>query len=355
MIRDRLDSVGVPEALLIGLGLALGLALVVSASTSSVAFGAFNPAWDGADDLRRHARAEGIDVVLVRDVAAYPETDADGTLAIVLSPAEGYDEIEADRIAAFVRSGGTLLVAEDFGPHGNDLLGAVGADARFDGRALRDDRRFHRSPALPVVTPVRPLEGVDRVTLNHATAVTPNGATVLLAASPSAYLDANANSRLDPDEEVRSWPVATTEAVGEGRVVALGDPSALINVMLERPGNRAFLSWLFAPHERVLLDYSNAASLPPLSMAVIAIRDSILLQFAVGLGVLGAIGLWAAWPLIRGPYRDPESPDAGAGLGLDERTVRAVLRDRHPDWDAERLERLTRGLMATRVEPGPDE
>ena len=357
MIRDRLDAVGVPEALLVGLGIALGVALVVSASTSSVAFGAFNPAWDGADDLRNHAETSGRDVVLVRTVEAYRGTDADGTIAIVISPSTAYGPAETDRLAAFVRAGGTLLVAEDFGPHGNGVLEAVGAGARFDGRALRDDRRFYRSPALPIVTPATDLEAVDRVTLNHATAVTPNGATVLIATSPTAYLDENGNGRLDPDEAVRPWPAATTEAIGEGRVVALGDPSALINVMLERPGNRAFLEWLYEGHDRVLLDYSHAATLPPMSLAVIAVRGSTILQIAVGIGVLGAVGLWAVWPRIRGQGRReaPGSPRVGTGLELDERTVRAVLRDRHPDWDAERLDRLTTALMATRTEPDPDE
>lgn len=345
-----------PRALLAALAAVTVVALLVVASTSTAAFGTYNPAWDGASDLREVARDTGAEATVARNLEPYDDADPQGRVAVILAPEEPYSEAEAAELRAFLDAGGTLVVADDFGTAGNVLLADLGARSRIDGRLLRDDRFFHQSPALPQATNVssHPLTAdVDRITINHGSAVDPNGATVLASTSAFAYADANRNGRLDDDEALGSYPVITTEPVGNGTLVVAGDPSLFINVMLDQPGNRAFVRNLFGTHQAVLLDYSHAGGLPPLSLAVLIVRGSAALQILLGLGGLGAIGLWASgrWPSIDRLRSSPTDPTPAPS----EDELLAYVERQHPDWDDERAERVVRGLKTDRTQSRRDE
>lgn len=361
-------DVNYPRAVLAGLVVATALALGVVASTSGAAFGAYNSAWDGASDLREIGSETGATVEIGRNVSAYGVGDPNETVAVVLSPDRPYTPGEADRLRRFVEAGGTLLVAEDIGPHGNVLLAATGASARFDGGLLRDERNYYRAPALPEagnVSEHRLTETVDALTLNYGTPILPGNATTLVRTSAFGYVDRNRNGTLDDAETLRSYPVATVESVGGGRVIAVGDPSLLINAMVEREGNRAFVANVLGTGDRVLLDYSHTADIPPLSLALLVLRESPLLQVLVGTLGIGTIGLWTRGELGRlrdhvragagrlglpGFGRHLEERNAERGPGLSRAERRAYLTGQHPEWDEERIERVIQGVLHTETE-----
>lgn len=356
-----------PRVVLVVVAAATAVALAAGATTSTTDFGAYNPGWDGTSDLAAVADATGGDARVTADAADYGTVDPSGTVAVVLSPDRPYGPA-AERVRRFVRAGGTLVVAEDFGPHGNALLAAVGADARVDGRLLRDERVAHRSPAMPVATTVPDhalTAGVDRLVLNHGTAVRPGNATVLASTSGYAYRDADRDGRPDPGERPGPHPVATIERVGEGRVVVLGDPSLLVNAMLDRPGNRQLAANLLSGADRVLLDHSRADRLPPLSRALLGLRRSTLAGAAVGTAAVLAIAAWSRWnrdaresPGSDGPdgTDDGRPVERGAGVdaggghtaSADPEALVASLRARHPDWDRDRVERVVRAVLGDR-------
>nr|WP_239647744.1 DUF4350 domain-containing protein [Natrinema altunense] len=287
-----------PRVLLFALTLVTVVALVVVAATSTTAFSPHNPTWDGATDLRNEIETEpGVESELVRDSTRYgafsDASAADGTVAFVVAPASPYTDTDAARIRTFVENGGTLVVFESVGENGNELLADVGATARADGRLLRDEYENDGGPAMPVATGVENhslTDGVDRLTLNYATAIEPGteNATVLATTSDLAYLTPE-DDRLEPGDQLGTHPVATVENVGRGRVVAVGDPSLVINAMLDRPDNGRFVRELYADSDRVLLDVSHAADLPPLTAAVLTIRDARPLQVLLGVGGVVAI------------------------------------------------------------------
>jgi hypothetical protein len=279
---------------------------------------------------------------------------------VVLSLDDPYTDAERRRIRAFVRDGGTLVIAEDYDRGGNRLLEAVGARARIDGRPLRDERASAQSPAFPIASNVseHPLTaGVDRLVLNHGSAVRPNGATVLVRTSEYAYLDANGNADLDAAESMQRYPVATVEAVGEGRVIVTGDPSLFINAMLERTGNRRFAENVLS-ESRVLLDYSHAGDLPPLAALRLALQDSPVLQGLVGLAGIVLIGAWGRFgrddadggvlewlgDRLPGSGRFGRA-DADRPLAVDGDALRASLAERHPDWTEDRVDRVANRIM----------
>lgn len=345
-----------PRLLLYALAGTLLVALFVAASTSGSAFGTYNPGWDGASQLRVEADAVDSDTTLARNVDAYDSVPANETTAVILSPDSAYGD-DAARVRKFVRGGGIVVVAEDYGPHSNDVLAAVGATARIDGRMLRDEQFNHRSPAMPVATNTTNhtlVDDVDRLTINHGTVVEPNNASVLVASSGFGYLDGNGNGELDDNETLASYPVATVESVGAGRVVVVSDPSLAINAMVDQPDNRAFIRSLFAGQEHVLLDYSHAERLPPLAVAALTVRDSPLLQVLAGLALVTVAVTWVRRPAlltwlrsVANRDRDPDwSPQTGT-RDVDEQALVNHLLDDHPEWSRDRAERVVR---ATRRE-----
>lgn len=284
-------SSGVPRRLAVALTVALAITGLWATSTADPALSAYNPSWDGSSTLRQEVPPAGTSVVVGEQTATYAAVSPPETTAFVLSPDRRYTDDEAAQLRRFVRDGGTLVIAEDFGPHADPLLDRVGASTRVDGRPLRDEHSYYRSPGLAVATGVTPsplTAGVEQLTLNRGTALEPHGARVLVESSSLAYLDDNANASLDATETVRPYPVVTAERLGDGQVVVVADPSLFINAMLERPGNRRFALALTERSETVLLDYSHAEAVPPLVRAALAVRRSPALQTV---GVFAAVGL----------------------------------------------------------------
>ena len=366
---DGAPGLDYPRLLLAGLVLAVLLGVVVAGTTSSAAFGVYNPGWEGTSELRGVAEAAGVEPAVVTNTSRYATVDPDTTVAVVLSPDRAYTDRGAARVRAFVRAGGTLVVAEDFGSNGGPLLAAVGAETRFDGALLRDERSEWRSPAMPVATGVTNrsvtpyTEGVGSLTLNYGTALEPGpDATTLVRSSPFAYLDTNGDGTISPDESLGARPVVAVEPVGEGRVVAVSDPSLFLNAMLQRAGNRRFARNLLGSGERVLLDASGS-TVPPLSAALLAVRSSPVLGFGLAAVVLSLVGAWGlGWTgrlgssvRARLPWPGGHEVDRPASPRIDADALTAYVRRRHPDWDEVRIRRVAQGVLPGRDERREDE
>jgi len=293
-VRIGPREVGYPHLLAAALFLTLLVGVAVGASTSATTYGAFNSEWDGASGVGAVAMETQTEHRVAFATGDYGDVDPSETIAFVISPERSYSDAEAERVTSFVRAGGTLVVADDFRPHSNDLLGRLGVAARLNETPLRDERHNFRSGALPVATRTTTdpyTAEVEQLTLNHPATVRPNGSVVLVSSSNFSYLDRDADDELDDDEPLRSYPIVTVESVGAGDVVVVSDPSVFINSMLERPDNRAFTAALIGPHETALLDYSHVDERPPLRVALYLLRGSPLLQFLVGTTVLGALAI----------------------------------------------------------------
>ncbi|WP_318570788.1 DUF4350 domain-containing protein [Salinigranum marinum] len=330
-----------PRAALALFAVVLLLAATAGATTSPTTYSAYNSDWDGTSELRLRANAAAGDQTVAAGTRAYRTADAKATVAVVVAPTEPYTAGELATVRSFVTAGGTLVVAADSAA-ANRLLDGVGAAARVDGRPLRDERAFFRTAALPVVRDIRddPLtEGVDELVFNHPTAVEPNGARVLAATSGFAYLDTERNAVLDLEEELRSYPVVTTERIGDGRVVVVSDPSLFLNGMLDRSDNARFADNVVSADEHVILDFSHGATVPPFVVAVDVLQHAPLLQALVLVGGVGVVAGWVVVPGIRARRRGRARRPTPLAIG-DESTLRASLRRAHPDWDEANVDRV---------------
>jgi len=185
--------------------------------------------WEGCSHLVDIAREElGVSRVQVLDEVDYERLGPSDGL-ILLHPEGSYD---LDELSTFMKLGGRVAVVDDFGD-GDRLLD------RFRivrGPAPSDPLQMLRgNPQLPIATPAsgHPIVAdVAQVVLNHPTTVKHADLSSLLRI-PRVGGDAG------PD-------VALAGQVGEGRLVAVGDPSIFINQMLRFPGNRALAKNLLA-------------------------------------------------------------------------------------------------------------
>jgi hypothetical protein len=345
-----------PRVALVVFFVVLLVATAASATTSPAAYSAYNTDWDGTSALRLAATdASGAEPTVV-DTAAYGRADPTATVAFVVAPSAPYTEAELAAVRSFVEDGGTLVVAGDRHPEANRLLAGVGAAARIDGRPLRDERSFFRTAALPVVRDVREddlTEGVFELTLNHPSAVDPNGARVLAATSGFAYVDAERNAVLDLEEELRSYPVVAAERVGEGRVVTVSDPSLFVNGMAGRSDNARFRDNLVTARAAVVLDFSHGATVPPFVVALGVVQRTPPFQALFVGGAAAAVALWTVAPGVVARVRPTRGRRAGrrtaaATGGVDAASLRASLRRTHPDWEPSTVDRVA-AVVARRL------
>jgi hypothetical protein len=204
--------------------------------TAGAAFEVSDVEWQGTSELFEIARAElgrqRVEVVGTLDYGTLKP--ADGVL--VLHPEV---ELDGDELGAFLAAGGRVAILDDLGK-------ATGFLARYRiervQAPLRPAATLRNNPELPIATPsVQEVAGqeqnrhptvrdVDRLVTNHPTALTHPDLTpvleILAIGEPTATL-------------------AVTGVIAKrGRLFAMGDPSAVINLMLRYPGNRAFAKHL---------------------------------------------------------------------------------------------------------------
>ena len=178
-----------------------------------------NPGWNGLSTLEALARGMGLTVV-EQSQMAWDDIDP-GDLLFIIYP---QSRIQPGHLAAFVHNGGRVLVADDFGKS-DDALARLGI-LRGAADNLRASAYYDHLPWAPEVGAVDRdhllARGVGHLTCNH----------------PSVW------STLDGPHAVFGFAggdtVVATVTMQDGRLVALSDPSILINRMLEFDGNLAF-------------------------------------------------------------------------------------------------------------------
>ncbi|MBI2895234.1 MAG: DUF4350 domain-containing protein [Deltaproteobacteria bacterium] len=192
-------------------------------------------AWNGIAELGAIADAMGVEVEDASDLDLGRLSAA--TPLLILHP-EG--ELPADDILRFLRLGGRVAVADDFGT-AEPLLARLGV-RRFVGPVPSPPAAHNENANLPIATPrqAHPLAlGVPELVTNHPS---------VLASPLRPVFDFGSSDR----------SVVVAGAVGEGRVVLVSDPSVFIDNMLQFPGNRRFAENLLrylaaAPGARVIL------------------------------------------------------------------------------------------------------
>ncbi len=176
------------------------------------------PAWNGLTELRRLAEETGAAVLAPEriDVADLNAEDA----LLVVHPVEPMPSAE---LSAFLRSGGRLAIADDFGT-GRALLRAFGIELLSPARTS-ETQLLRGQPHLMLAA----RQNAHPLSRNAQVIVT-NHPQVL------SHRQLDPIYALRPDRDA----IVLSGAVGKGRLVAISDASILINNMLQFDANRAF-------------------------------------------------------------------------------------------------------------------
>ena len=203
--------------------LLLGLAGASTAHGAATDFLPTNTSWNGLSSLDSMARARGSSLELVNavDWSALPPRAA----LIIIHPQV---PLRMDRIRAFVERGGRLLVADDFGSAAPLLqqfeIQRVSSGTLKAKRVVDGNRHLPVARSGPVAHELN--RGVREIATNHPT----------YFRSPYSTLAGFG----------RGQQLLVAGKVGRGQLVALSDPSVLINAMLPWAHNKRFASNLLA-------------------------------------------------------------------------------------------------------------
>jgi len=293
---------------LLGLTLAVAvvLAVVVWLYPSNEDFRPENPFWNGLKGFVEQFNARSID--LPDGLPPEPE----GT-TLLLIPYVELTEAELGGLAGYVRSGGTLLLLDDYA-YGNQVVEHLGLEPRFSQGALFDPLFNYKNKWLVRITDLTTTtvgEDVASIVLNHATSLDAVPETNVIARSSRfSFLDLNRNGTRDDEEPSGPLPVVAALPVDKGSVVLVADPSILINGMLQLEDNAAFVrSIMDIRHEErdLLLARSHLpeGSLDEAKGFLAAVRDRLSSPVAMS-GLLVVTLVVTLGPLLR---------RTGAGVG----------------------------------------
>ena len=302
---------------LFALGLISGALVALSLAyfyPSTADLGIDNPHWNGLSVLVRYY---GVKVVSSLSCEA---TDPLTSALLIVGPQKPFERGEVEAIRDFVREGGLLIVADDFGT-GNQLLREMGLEVRLGGGLLLDPLRKYKDRALPKVR-----AGNLTLVLNYATVIEGGGFKALAYSSPYSFLDLNLNLKYDPGEPKGPFPVVAEIPYGLGKVVVISDASPFINSMLTLGDNREFLSELVGGR-RAILDSSHwrASAISLFKRFLKTLRDSLRVP-EVKYTLLGGALLSLYFLNLRVKRRKINE--------LEE------VSKKHPEWDRRILEEI---------------
>jgi len=172
--------------------------------------------WNTVSELIQaaHTRQLTLEIPNRLDVGTLQPNDS----LLILSPRES---LPGPALTAFLRSGGRVCLADDFG-RGDELLDLFSIHRSEPDPEI--SRQLRGNPNLLVASPNgthQLAQGVSALVSNHPSVVT--------------------HRELSPIFELGAGQaIVLSGAVGEGRLVVLSDPSVLINNMMTLRGNRRF-------------------------------------------------------------------------------------------------------------------
>ena len=265
----------------------LAISMTAPVVSSSADFSIFNSGWNGTSDLALTTykagkfapsftvKSSGSDLTVEQmgldKISLAPRTDA----LIIIGPTKTFTTIEGRVVGDFVRAGGELLLADDFGT-ANSLLTGMNATSRFS-RDLVMDLAYEKQPEFSVCFDFKqdPLtHNVTTVLLNYPSSlvISGNSSAVLARSSVASWRDTNGDRLQEWGEPRGPFPLLAREQLGSGTIVLLSDPSVLINGMSKNLDNEAFttnlMSYICRDRSSVFFDESHRSFFDPITIAL---------------------------------------------------------------------------------------
>jgi hypothetical protein len=220
-----------------------------------------NPAWNGLSVLNSKAK-----LTVVNTLDNLP-LDPKGT-AFLIVPYEPFSDSELSQLKNYVLNGGTLVILDDYG-FGNQVLSAVGLKMRFSGVPMLDPLYNYKDKWIPKITDFLNSsigENVSSLVLNHASSLNnTSDSTVVAYSSTFSFLDINGDGSWNNNEPNGPFPIIAYNPLGQGIVVAISDPSLMINSMIILDNNLQLVNNVVSiqvGNPKILVDQSHLPKEP---------------------------------------------------------------------------------------------
>jgi hypothetical protein len=330
---------------------------VTMLNTTSEDFSTYNTGWNGASQAQNLAASEGYGT---RDLFALSEAGSSGSgVLFMLNPTKTVAVTDADTRAlqSFVQSGGSLVLANDFG-NANAVLSGLGVanEARFNGSLLSDNVSKGVDEEHPLITDISAsglTAGVHTVYFNYGTTLDVSGSnvTVLARSAPTSYLRATSGDNAPIAGSTGAHPVLATLPYGKGRIVLLSDPSVFINNMLGQANNQQLFTTLIAnltggnTAVPVLFDQSHQATQPVWSLLYDRINTDDNVKYTVIILSMAAFVIGINATALNRRRRAPVAHNEAAVN--EEAAITDVIRT-HPLWRRARIKAVLRQVQRRR-------
>ena len=251
-------------AFLVFIGIALLiLPLAVPVIKTSAEFSMFNTRWDGCSEFAKLLAERGKVVPIMYSYNSVGLSRLKGVL-VVIGPDVGFSSLEANEVKDFLKNGGTLFIADDFGT-ANSLLEKLGVKARFSTQPLKDIF-YSKRAEFPVVVRIENPElavGVKKITLNIPSAII--GSKGVIFSSKVSVVG----------KDMKSYPIMAEIKYGRGRIIMLSDPSILINDMFKV--NKPFIENLvqYLGSNTFYFDEAHHSDFNPYSITTVYIHQKL--------------------------------------------------------------------------------
>jgi len=333
--------------------LSISAPIVVNESDFSI----YNPRWNGCSDLAVKTRemgaftpnielAEGKRTeVTQRELAEY-DVDPNKTSIMIIGPRQEFSDESIEFVDQFLRNGGKLVLADDFGS-GNTLLDGLETSSTFYSSPLLD-LAFEEKPEFGVAYDFEDhdlTKNVSQVMLNSPTAIDKDeDATTVMRSSKASWLDKNENRMKDEDESFEQYPLITEESYGDGELILVSDPSIFINSMQDRKDNRVLsenlLSYLSQGRSDIIFDESHREMSFIYRMIYTGDLPNMIIGTLLLLTGLG-IGIYFGFSETKEILFEKIRKIIVYLTGEEEKedSVGKVLNN-HPEWDKDKLEMI---------------
>ncbi len=344
--------------------LSLGNPLLQNTSDFSI----YNTGWNGCSTLALRSYEAGVfqptfsiekhTLTLSHKSFTTLELEPQNTTLLLIGPQAPFTALEGTYIDGFLREGGTVFLADDFGT-GNTLLERLNTSIRFSTKLLLD-LSFEKNASFVAVYNFtqedHPLtDNVSYLLLNYPTALSVGkNTTVLARSSELSWLDFIENGKEDPTEKSGPFPLLATIDYGQGELVICAAPSILINSMNRTLDNQQFrdnlFSYLIADRSAVVFDESHRSTSLPLQVsytlpttisveAKLGILCFVIFLFVVGFTRIPRILIIRILHVVFHRKKTPPPPSSDSHI--------EELLKKHPTWDKKTLAKIIERIENT--------
>jgi len=232
------------------------LPVAVPVIKTTAEFSMFNTKWNGCSKFAKLLKEKGKVVPILYSYNSIELKKLDGVL-VVIGPSVEFSEPEAKEVKEFLKHGGTVFVADDFGT-ANTLLEKLGVKARFSRKKLKN-LFYIKNENFPLLVRINnPIlaQNVSKVILNVPSTIT----GIKKDACGCRVFGSCVLAELEYEK---------------GKIILLSDPSILINEMFDE--NKNFIKNLIQSFNFALFYYDEAHHLDfnPYSVTTVYIHKEL--------------------------------------------------------------------------------